>query len=130
MRRFASHLRVLICILAATLAQAQPAMVEGTTFGANHQPLAGATVILIANRSTREVNHLQTISNASGHFSFAGVEPGTYSVMAMHDGYADYDSLIDDMETAWAAAGPWKRPEPLTVAPGKNVAASRSNSPR
>ncbi len=108
-----------ICMTAGLLAQ--NASVEGTVFGANHQPLAGAVIILLPRDAVLDPAHHQTTSNSSGRFSFPSLPPGRYSVMAMHESYADYDSTISGVEASWAAAGPWKAPEPLLLSAGKNV---------
>jgi len=39
-----------------------------------------------------DVSHV-VLSNAQGEFSFAGVEPGKYEVVASHDGYMDSDPI-------------------------------------
>ena len=58
--------------------------VEGTVQGADDQPLSGATVALIPV-SKRPSFYRENISDQHGAFSFKGIKPGDYEVLAWEE---------------------------------------------
>jgi hypothetical protein len=85
-------MRVAVLIAAAsiaTLVAAQSAPPGGTVQGTvtstvTGAGIAGASVVLSANRSTR----YETTSDASGHFKITGLAPGNYRTTVEKDGFS------------------------------------------
>jgi tetratricopeptide (TPR) repeat protein len=77
-----------LCVAGMTLAQntQKPATVQGIVRDADERPLAGATVRLEQEDSTRSTT---ASTDAQGHFQFVAVLPGSYSLRAMGNGYGE-----------------------------------------
>ncbi|MBZ5632172.1 MAG: carboxypeptidase-like regulatory domain-containing protein [Acidobacteriia bacterium] len=79
---------VLIALFFAAFSAAQEApggTVEGVVINSvTGAGIAGASVVLIANRSTR----YETTSDAAGHFKITGMAPGSYRADVKKDGFA------------------------------------------
>jgi protocatechuate 3,4-dioxygenase beta subunit len=69
------------------LVSANGATIEGTVVDAKGHPLAEATVVGAPNGERRKRFDLfgQEVSDAQGHFSLHGLNPGEYTVMAWED---------------------------------------------
>jgi hypothetical protein len=100
-------------VILATPAFAQPqptssadthnASIQGTTFGANHQALSGAKLLLTERASNLAVQPAaaserkwyEATSDTFGNFSFSGVNPGSYTLIATHSGYEPFDLILN-----------------------------------
>ncbi len=109
--------------LFAAMAAAQPGpaatgTIEGTTFGAAHQPLPNTSLTMLpipgpASR-TDQINNTYTVeSDSLGRFSIDGVYPGSYAVLAQHADYSPSYINIGAPNTPIAAT--------VTVAAGQHV---------
>jgi protocatechuate 3,4-dioxygenase beta subunit len=63
------------------------ARAEGTVVNNEGEPFAGATVVLIPDASRRHLTHLFKVATTdqAGRFSFRGIAPGNYQVIAWED---------------------------------------------
>jgi len=102
------------------------ASVEGVVLGVNRLPLAGTSVSLLGMATVSASGVLggqsySAESDALGRFSFEGVEPGRYGVMATHADYSPYDDLTRLLNAA-ISSGSGAAPASLNIAAGQHVA--------
>jgi len=77
-----------LILLICTAASAQPAAFEGTAVnGANGQPLPGVHISLIGVTMSGIRDAYGAISDATGHFSIAGIPPGPYVLLTELRGF-------------------------------------------
>src|ERR1039458_7041234 len=100
------------------------AIVEGATFGADHQPLPKTTLTLRPLPAPLPANPgsgqppppppvpYEAMSDTDGKFSFQGIEPGRYTLTAQHAGYATKTYL---------AAGGGSTANVLTLTAGQHL---------
>lgn len=94
---------------AMTQHEQQSAMINGTVFDHENQPLAGAEVIAVSSRPSIG-RRPQSVTNAAGNFTIGGLHPGTYYIEAKKEseGYVSNRS-------SFASAGLAELPE-ITIA--------------
>src|SRR5215472_1518111 len=74
-----------VCLLAATCAQAQSARVSGMVTDLSHGAVRGCDVVM---KSTATQIEVRTVTNDSGGFLLPPVPPGTYEITATSAGFA------------------------------------------
>ena len=127
-------LRFATVALFATLAAAQTPVpdappdpsvtgtIEGTTFGAAHQPLAATSLILMplpgsSPKALQLGNPYTAEADSLGRFSIDGVYPGTYTVLATHADYSPRNPILGPPNATMNA-----RPaDTITVAAGQHL---------
>jgi outer membrane receptor protein involved in Fe transport len=92
---------VLICTVDAAAAAPPPGIVAGTVKDALQRPLGGAAVRL-EGPDGRTI--ARTTADDQGNFSFTGVAPGTYAVVAEQKGFDAGTSIVTVSETEGATA--------------------------
>lgn len=110
------------------MAQQQPAgapsdpknlsSVEGVVLGVNRQPLAGTTLSLLGVSGTLSQGY-EAYSDSLGRFSFQGIAPGRYGVLATHAEYSPYDTVTRALSMAISSAS-GTAPGPLVVTAGQH----------
>ena len=123
-------LRLAVSALIATVAGAQqPAdpralvSIEGTALGAGHLPLPGTSVSLTWLSGAEQVAQSQTydtIADSFGRFSFQGLKPGRFTLLATHADYALYDLLLARIR-AFSPNTPISQPPLLILTAGQHV---------
>ena len=92
MRRLLAVSLCLITGIATAFAQSNYAVVRGSVFDPQHHAVPGAHVHVRedATGAQREV-----VSNATGLYEIAGLQPGTYTLTVNGQGFADTTQTID-----------------------------------
>src|SRR5438552_3831858 len=81
-------------------AQTGTSSITGTVSDAQGKSIAGATVTLVSQQNSRRTD----VTNESGAYSFASVQPGIYKIEAEAKGFkkanlSDFQALVDKATT-------------------------------
>ena len=95
------------------------ASVEGVVSGVNRQPLAGTTLSLLGVSGTLSQGYV-AYSDSLGRFSFQGIAPGRYGLLATHTDYSPYDTVTRALSAAISSAS-GTPPGPLVVTAGQHI---------